>query len=73
MLCEPDRSKAISTTGQQRDNDMQKGDPVGEVHPERKQRTTVGCCFTRRPDNHREDGALTGGSASPSAVFGRDC
>lgn len=62
MLCEPDRSKAISTTGQQRDNDMQKGDPVGEVHPERKQRTTVDCCFAHRHNNHREY------SRSPPAV-----
>lgn len=62
MLCEADRSKAVSTTGQQRDNDMHKGDPVGEVHPERKQTTTVGCCFTHRPDNHRED------SRSPAAL-----
>lgn len=43
MLRKPDGSKAVHTTGQQRDNYMHKGDPVGEVHPKRKQRTTVGC------------------------------
>lgn len=43
MLREPNGSKAVHTTGQQRDNYMQKGDPVGEVHPESKQRTTVAC------------------------------
>lgn len=52
MLREPDGSKAVHTTGQQRDNYMQKGDPVGEVHPKRKQRTTVGCYS--RTYNHRE-------------------
>lgn len=52
MLREPDGSKAVHTTGQQRDNYMHKGDPVGEVHPKRKQRTTVGCFSWTY--NHRE-------------------
>lgn len=60
MLREPDGSKAVHTTGQQRDNYMHKGDPVGEVHPERKQRTTVGCYS--RTYNHR------GHRRSPVAV-----
>lgn len=61
MLREPNGSKAVHTTGQQRDNYMQKGDPVGEVHPRRKrQRTTVGCCS--RTYNHR------GHRRSPVAV-----
>lgn len=52
MLREPNGSQAVHTTGQQRDNYMHQGDPVGEVHPERKQITTVGCYSWT--SNHRE-------------------
>lgn len=47
MLCKPERSKTISTTGEQSEDYMHKGDPVGEVQPKRKQRTTglLFCCW----------------------------
>lgn len=49
MLCKPERTKTVSTTGQQSDEDVRHGDPVGEVHPERRQRTTAVCCFAVGP------------------------
>lgn len=39
MLSEADGSEAIGTAGQQGDDHVHKGDPVGEVGPGRQQRT----------------------------------
>lgn len=46
MLRKPDRSETVSTAGQQRDDHVHTGDPVGEVGPTRSREGGAACYET---------------------------
>lgn len=61
MLSEADWSEAVRTAGQQRDDDMHKGDPVGKIRPEkvRTQRQSHSLLLNIKDKYYQEFGMVT--------------